>query len=35
MPPYQIVRDLRVAENFGIQLVTPKEFLQIVGEIEE
>jgi putative PIN family toxin of toxin-antitoxin system len=27
-------RDLRAAENFGIQLVTPKEFLQIVGEIE-
>jgi putative PIN family toxin of toxin-antitoxin system len=27
-------RDLRAAEDFGIQLVTPKEFLQIVGEIE-
>ncbi|WP_446347189.1 putative toxin-antitoxin system toxin component, PIN family [Coleofasciculus sp. F4-SAH-05] len=27
-------RDLRIAETFGIQLVTAKEFLQIVGEIE-
>jgi len=27
-------RDLRSAERFGIQLVTAKEFLQIVGEIE-
>lgn len=27
-------RDLRATEDFGIQLVTPKEFLQIVGEIE-
>lgn len=28
-------RDLQAAQRFGIQLVTPKEFLQIVGEIEE
>ncbi len=27
-------RDLRSTERFGIQLVTAKEFLQIVGEIE-
>lgn len=27
-------RDLRIAETFGIQLVTAKEFLQIAGEIE-
>jgi hypothetical protein len=27
-------RDLRAAVNFSIKLVTPKEFLQIVGEIE-
>lgn len=27
-------RDLQAAENFGIQMVTPKEFLQIIGEIE-
>ncbi|NET62599.1 MAG: putative toxin-antitoxin system toxin component, PIN family [Symploca sp. SIO2E6] len=26
-------RDLQAAGNFGIQLVTPKEFLQLVGEI--
>jgi putative PIN family toxin of toxin-antitoxin system len=27
-------RDLQPVERFGIQVVTPKQFLQIVGEIE-
>ena len=27
-------KDLRAVERFGIQVVTPKQFLQIVGEIE-
>lgn len=27
-------KDLQAVERFGIQVVTPKQFLQIVGEIE-
>jgi predicted nucleic acid-binding protein len=27
-------RDLQAVERFGIQVVTPKQFLQIVGEVE-
>jgi putative PIN family toxin of toxin-antitoxin system len=28
------LRDLRSVERFGIQVITPKQFLQVVGEIE-
>ena len=27
-------RDLQPVERFGIQVVTPKQFLQIIGEVE-
>ncbi|MEY3304413.1 MAG: PIN domain-containing protein [Pseudanabaena sp.] len=27
-------KDLQAVERFGIQFITPKQFLQIVGEIE-
>ena len=27
-------KDLKAIERFGIQVITPKQFLQIVGEIE-
>jgi len=29
------IRDFRGSEKFGIQAITPKEFLQIIGEVKE